>query len=357
MAETNIYINAVAGVSPQETFDTTSFPETIIQHTGNRFNCIEPDYDALIDAKLIRRMSRIIKMGTAAAIKCLQQAGVAMPGGIIVGTAYGCLQDTEVFLQRMIEYNEELLTPTAFIQSTHNTVGAQVALLLQCHNYNNTFVHKGFSFESALLDAMMLLKENEMNNVLVGAADEITNSSYGILKRFDLYKTQENQENLYNSNTKGTVAGEGSFFFLLSNQSSEKNIAKLVATELFHNPGNKEAIEKNIIEFFAANSLSINDVDIIITGRNGDKKNDAIYNELDNTVFAKSLVINYKHLCGEYPTSSSFALWLASVIIKDGKIPEALSNQQQPSPGNIKTILIYNHYMVEHHSLFLITAC
>ena len=355
MEETNIYINAVAGISPQQTFGNTSFPETIIQHTGNRFNCIEPDYDALIDAKLIRRMSRIIKMGTAAAIKCLQRSGIEMPGGIIVGTAYGCLQDTEVFLQRMIEYNEELLTPTAFIQSTHNTVGAQIALLLQCHNYNNTFVHRGFSFESALLDATMLLKENEMNNVLVGAADEITNSSHDILTRFGLYKSQINQEDFYSSNTKGTVAGEGAFFFLLSNQPSEKNIAKLVATDFFYNPENNEAIENNIVSFLTANALTIDDIDVVITGRNGDKKNDSIYNELDATVFAKSRAINYKHLCGEYPTSASFALWLASIIIKDESVPNALSVQQQSK--NIKNILIYNHYLMEHHSLFLITAC
>ena len=193
MQEQNIYINAVAGISPQETFNATPFPKEIIQHTGNRFNCIEPDYDELIDAKLIRRMSRIIKMGTAAALKCLQQSQVEMPGGIIVGTAYGCLQDTEIFLQRMIDYKEEMLTPTAFIQSTHNTVGAQIALLLQCHNYNNTYVQSGFSFESALLDALMLLKENEMNNVLVGAADEITKASHAILERFGLYKNDKRQ--------------------------------------------------------------------------------------------------------------------------------------------------------------------
>jgi len=357
MEEMGIYINATAGISPQETFNANGFPGKILQHTSNRFNCIEPDYDELIDAKLIRRMSRIIKMGTAAAIHCLQQSGVETPGGIIVGTAYGCLQDTEVFLQRMIDYNEELLTPTAFIQSTHNTVGAQIALLLQCHNYNNTFVHRGFSFESALLDAILLLKENEMNNVLVGAADEITNSSHGILTRFGLYKSQINQQTFYTSNTKGTAAGEGAFFFLLSNKVSEKNIAKLAATEFFYAPENKEAIEKNIISFLTANSLTINDVDVVITGRNGDKNNDAIYNGLDKTVFANSEVINYKHLCGEYPTATSFALWLASVIIKEGSVPEDLLNRQQSSSGNIKNILIYNHYMMEHHSLLLIRAC
>ena len=357
MEDVNIYIQAVAGISPQQTFDNTSFPETVIQYSGNRFNCVEPEYDDLIDAKLIRRMSRIIKMGTAAAVKCLQQSAVEMPDGIIVGTAYGCLQDTEIFLQRIIEYNEELLTPTAFIQSTHNTVGAQIALLLQCHNYNNTFVHKGFSFESALLDGVMQLKEKEMNNVLIGAADEITNSSHDILARFGLYKNDINGNDLYSGNTKGTLAGEGAFFFLLTTQPSEKNLAKLGGMEFFYQPESKEAIEKNIVSFLAAQSLTINDIDLIVAGRNGDKKNDEIYNELEASVFVNKQVINYKHLCGEYPTASSFALWMASAIIKDESIPKALSAPSQLPSNKIKTILIYNHYLLEHHSLFLVTTC
>ena len=357
MGDVNIYIRSFAGISPQQTFANASFPETVIKYTGNRLNCVEPEYDDLIDAKLIRRMSRIIKMGTAAAVQCLQKADVKMPDGIIVGTAYGCLQDTEIFLRRMIDYNEELLTPTAFIQSTHNTVGAQIALLLQCHHYNNTFVHRGFSFESALLDAVMQLQENEMNTVLVGAADEITDSSYDILTRFGLYKNDIHSNDPYNSNSKGTVAGEGAFFFLLTNQPSEKNVAKLGATGFFYQPESKETIKKNIVSFLEAQSLTINNVDLIITGRNGDRKNDVIYNELAHSVFANAQVINYKHLCGEYPTATSFALWLASVIIKDGKIPPALSVQQPSSRNRIKTVLIYNHYLMGHHSLFLVTAC
>ena len=100
-------------------------------------------------------MSRIIKMGVRR-MECLKEAGVENPGAIITGTAYGCLADTESFLTKMVENKEELLTPTAFIQSTHNTVGAQIALMLKCHNYNNTFVHRGFSFENALLDAIII---------------------------------------------------------------------------------------------------------------------------------------------------------------------------------------------------------
>src|SRR4029079_11207934 len=98
-----------------------------VEYGGNRLSCVEPDYKTIIDIKLIRRMSRIIKMGVAAGIECLNEAGISVPDAITTGTAYGCLEDTGVFLSKMVEQNEELLTPTSFIQSTHNTVGAQIA--------------------------------------------------------------------------------------------------------------------------------------------------------------------------------------------------------------------------------------
>ena len=166
-----IYIRSTGIISPQDTFNQTEFLAQPLWYDSNRLHCVLPDYKPLIDAKLIRRMSRIIKMGVAAALNCLQAGGVQMPDAIITGTAYGCLEDTENFLKRLIENNEDLLSPTAFIQSTHNTVAAQIALLLSCHNYNNTFVSRGFSFENALMDAQMLLLENEAQNILVGGVD------------------------------------------------------------------------------------------------------------------------------------------------------------------------------------------
>src|SRR6202012_5911409 len=135
-------------------------------------------------------------------------AGVTQPDAIVTGTAYGCLEDTGLFLTSLIERKEEMLQPGAFIQSTHNTVGAQIALLLQCTRYNNTFVHRGFSFEHALLDGMMLIQEGDSRNVLVGGLDEITDASHAILSRFGLYK-------------HGRINGEGAAFFLLSAASSD----------------------------------------------------------------------------------------------------------------------------------------
>ena len=352
-----MYIRATGSISPQRTFGHPSLLSEALEYNGNRLNCAEPDYREIIDVKWIRRMSRIIKMGVAAALECLQEAKLEMPDAIITGTAYGCMEDTGIFLKKMVENKEEMLTPTAFIQSTHNTVGAQIALILSCNKYNNTFVHRGFSFESALLDAVLLLRENEGNNILVGAADEITDISHAILSRFGLYKNQlPSNLDLYKARSKGTVAGEGASFFVLANQPSDTDYAILESVTTFYKPEDAIVIKKNIESFLASQSVTLDDIDLVMNGRNGDMEDDKIYEELDAIIFGNKEQISYKHLCGEYPTSSSFALWLAVNILKTGIVPMAAGSKSH-SGKKIKRILIYNHYQKAYHSLFLLTAC
>jgi 3-oxoacyl-[acyl-carrier-protein] synthase II len=352
-----MYIRATGNISPQKTFGHGPFLTELVEYSGNRLTCVEPDYKELIDAKLIRRMSRIIRMGVAAAMECMQEAGVKIPDAIITGTAYGCMEDTGLFLTKMVEYNEELLTPTAFIQSTHNTIGAQIGLLMQCNNYNNAFVHRGFSFESALLDGMLLLKEKEAATVLVGAVDEITNISHVILSRMGLYKQGEiSNLQLFNTESKGTIAGEGTAFFLLANEPSATDYAKLDGLKTFYKPQNISKIEDQILSFLSDHSITFTDIDLIITGNNGDATQDEIYHQLTHTIFNKCNTINYKNLCGDYPTATAFALWMAAGIIKFKKVPMTL-DYTGSKEKIIKRILIYNQYQSIHHSLLLISAC
>ncbi|MDB4902792.1 MAG: 3-oxoacyl-(acyl carrier protein) synthase [Mucilaginibacter sp.] len=351
-----IYIRSSASISPQNTFGNESFLSEIVEYNGTRLKAIEPDYKEFLDPKLLRRMSHIIKMGAAAAIECLSNSGIEMPGAVITGTAYGCIEDTVTFLTRIVEQNEELLPPTAFIQSTHNTVAAQIALMLKCHQYNNNFVHKGISFESALLDAIMLLKENEADNILVGGLDEMTDISFTVLSRLGLYKRWPvSNLNLYATKSKGSIGGEGAAFFLLTDKASENNLAELTAIKTIFNPKGFEDIEKKIGLFIAENSLKMEDIDLVITGKSGDTRHDEIYERLSHSLFSNTALAHYKHLCGEYPTSAAFALWLASNIIKNEMIPKAVieRNSKQTAP---KRILIYNHYQKIYHSLMLVSA-
>ena len=352
-----IFIRSSACISPQNTFGQQPFLKDAVEYNGACLKAIEPDYAAYIDPKLIRRMSRIIRMGVAAARECLNAGNTNMPGAIITGTALGCLEDTVTFLSRLTELNEEMLPPTAFIQSTHNTVAAQIALMLKCHGYNNTFVHKGISFESALFDALLLLKENEANNILVGGIDEITDASFTILSRLGLYRRQAvSNLSLYKNRSKGTIGGEGAVFFLLTDKALPDNLAEICGTHVFYRPVSAVEIEIKIIAFLAQHELLIDDIDLVITGKNGDGKNDKVYTRLCETIFSNSSLANYKHLSGEYPTSSAFALWLASNIIKKEEVPTVI-REGAVKNGPPKKILIYNHYLEIYHSLMLVSAC
>ncbi len=328
----NIYIRSIGAISPH------SHPAAI-QHTDHSIRCADPDLSGYVDPKLTRRMSHVIKMGIAAAMEALKEANIQQPDAIITGTAYGCLDETGVFLKKQIQQNETMLTPTAFIQSTHNTVGGQIGLLLHCNGYNNTFVHRGFSFEHALHDAMMMLLDNQAVNVLVGAVDEITDTSHALLSRFALYKN-------------GAVDGEGAAFLVLSNQPSENDHAILKDVSTLYKPSGIKEISDHIISFLAMHSLSPADIDLVISGKNGDDKSDEIYRNVTTAIFNDTPAIGFKHLSGEHPTASSYALALAARILKQDEIPANIS-----LTNPVQKILIYNHSQNIHHAFHLITAC
>ncbi len=348
-----LYIRSSSAISPQKTFGDNKFPDELISFQSNRLHAIEPDYKEWIDPKLIRRMSRIIRMGVTTANACLKEAALQQPDAIITGTAYGCLEDTGLFLGRMAELHEEMLSPTSFIQSTHNTVAGQIALLNHCHNYNNTFVHRGFSFESALMDASLLLAENIEYKILVGGVDELTDHSFNILSRFGLYKSAVD-EDIFDSISRGTIAGEGAAFFVLAAQSSPSDQAVLESFSTLYKPSGSGEVRRFLEEFLNAQHLTAEDIDLVITGKNGDSKNDEWFADTPQ-IFNKSLCINYKNLCGEYPTSSSFALWYAINIAKRGIMNTVGENNS--ANRKLKNILIWNHYLGIHHSLFLVTTC
>ncbi|WP_295670728.1 hypothetical protein, partial [uncultured Mucilaginibacter sp.] len=160
---------------------------------------------------------------------------------------------------------------------------------------------------------------------------------------------------LYEPRTRGTIGGEGAAFFLLSDKSSEKNLAELLAIRTIYKPGSPENLEKKVRLFLAENNLAITDIDLVITGKSGDTAHDDIYERLNLTIFKTINLVNYKHLCGEYPTASAFALWLAVNIIKHRMVPEVVVEKSVLNTMP-KKILIYNHYQKIYHSLMLVSA-
>lgn len=349
-----VFIVGTGCVSPQNTLGNDSFLDDIVETESRFLQIIKPNYREFINPKLLRRMSKIVRMGIVSASTAMKDADIDNPDAIVTGTGMGCQVDTEKFLNSMIENNEGLLTPTSFIQSTHNTVGGTIALGKQNHNYNLTYVHRTFSFESALLDSILLLNEGKAKNVLLGGFDEITEESWLIKTKIDFYKANATSNlNVLSDKQKGAQAGEASSFFVLSDEETENTYAKVVGVDMFFRPENNEVIEDKISSFIKKHSLSIVDIDLVIMGNNGDNEFDEIYNSVEDRIFSNNSTAYYKHLCGEYDTSSSFAMWLAARIIKENKIPEIILRKGSPK-GEIRNVLIYNHFRNINHSLILL---
>ncbi|MDQ3049406.1 MAG: beta-ketoacyl synthase chain length factor [Bacteroidota bacterium] len=347
------YIRGTGLISPQSTFSITGFPDDIRESDNNLLRCIEPSYLDFLNPVMARRMGRVIKMGITSAIICMKNARLDMPDAIITGTALGCLGDTENFLKAIIADDEQFLTPTSFIQSIQNSVSAQIALHLNCTGHNFTFAHKGFSFESALLNALMLLEEGDAQNVLTGGIDEMTDHNYFFYDKLGLWKKEKiHSSELLQSNTPGTIGGEGSAFFVLSKKASGDDYAILTAVKTIYNPESTQIMQEIISSFLNENHLGQEDIDLVLYGFNGDNRSDHWYASVKENFLTTSAAGYFKHLCGEYQTSGSFALWLAACCIKNRKIPDAILLEKQKSE-RLNHVLIYNMYG-NNHSLLLL---
>ncbi|NIG53320.1 beta-ketoacyl synthase chain length factor [Chitinophaga sp. Cy-1792] len=338
------YIQGMAAISPQHTFDGDFIDAPLVQTDSNRFVCLEPDYKPFVPGNSLRRMTRVLKMGLTTALKCLSESGVETPGPIVTGTGKGSLQDTEKFIKEIEQYKETALNPTPFIQSTYNSVNGLIALQQKGTDYNNTFVHRGFSFENALIDSMMLLNEG-YTHTLTGAFEEMTPEHFFIKSRIGHWRTSPvNSSAIYDEYLPGTISGEGSTFFVLGNAPTAKSLAAVSACKLLYKPS-LERLSATLQELGA-------DADLILSGTNGDINHEDYYTVLNEVLPQPGLP--FKHLCGEYETAGAFALWLAAALLKNGTVPAQLFPMIPSLPADFKKILIYNHYFGEQHSVMVV---
>ena len=102
------------------------------------------------------------------------QPGAIVPDAVITATGLGCMENSEKFLAAMLDSGETMMSPTDFMQSTHNTPGSLISIHLGDHGYNSTYSQGECSLASALMDAFLQLKSGRIRTALVGAHDEIT---------------------------------------------------------------------------------------------------------------------------------------------------------------------------------------
>ncbi|HDZ14380.1 MAG TPA: 3-oxoacyl-ACP synthase, partial [Pricia sp.] len=232
-----VYINSIGSVSAQKTFDNSLFLEDVICYNDTVLKIIAPDYKDYIPPAAARRMAKGIKMSTVSAKTAMTEAGIEENeiDAIIVGTGLGCIGDSEKFVRDIIGNKEQFLTPTRFIQSSHNTVAGQIALGMGCKGHNFTYVHSSISFESAVLDAKMQLENGEANHILVGGVDELVDHHVKTHELIGHIKERPVETmSVINSGTKGAVFAEGAHFFTLSSVQRPSCYAELMGIKTYN---------------------------------------------------------------------------------------------------------------------------
>ena len=312
-----MYIKACSTISFQPTFRNEGFSDVILP-LGELAQCLPPDYGSFIAPMERRRMSEVLKMAITCALDCLLQAEVEQPDAIIVGTSMGCSKNTEAFLGKIVSANGNLLSPTSFILSTHNTIAGQISLKLKNHNFNITHSQNSLSFEHALIDSMLCLTEN-LENVLVGAADEEVTEIYNLPANLGI---------------EPFPCTYGASFFVLSAEMQGQECAKLIdAVSL----GQTHELQGAIIDFLGSNHLSSHEIDLVLYS----SSNQHALPVLDS-LFGDQKLVDFQKLSGVYFTNSAFAMHYGFDILVHGH------------DSNIKCILVCNNLLPENIGLILL---
>lgn len=299
-----IYINSAAQISTQNPLDGSFFGHPA-ECTQKYCRSVEADYRQFVPAASARRMGPLLKRAIATAVTALGNAGLKDPDAIICGTGLGCIENTEKFLTSMIDNGETCMQPTLFINSTHNTIASQIATFLKCNGYNSTYAHLGISFESALLDAVMLFETGMVRNALLGAHDEMTPTYFKLFEAVDYWQAP---------------LGECSVSFVLGEDRTPDSICRLMDVDLFHSQDILQ-VRQRVQEFLERNGLTASDIDIAVTGRNGDMRYDGCYDSLLGELFPEGVVqCRYKNVFGESFTSPAYGLLLGAEIIRHGTV-------------------------------------
>ncbi len=344
----SLFIHQSTCISAQKTFGEIDL-DSFRLHQNNRQSIAEPKYEG-IPLNVLRRMGKAVRIGTGAALPLIKN----FPNidAIIIGTANGGMDDCIRFLNQIMEFDEGTLTPTNFVQSTPNAIAGQLGLSLKNKGYNITHVHRGLAFENALIDAQMFLSENKNATCLLGGLDEISTYNYNIEMLGDWYKKEdESFEDLYSTNTEGSIAGEGAAMFLV-NKKKENSISKITAIKTLHS-SDQTKLEKTFQDFISENNLELSSIDLLLSGENGDSRTTHYSSLIEKNLNQNTPVARYKHFAGEFPSSGALALWLGSQFIEKGIIPSHFM-KSAAAQKQLNKILIYNHYKGLQHAFVLL---
>jgi 3-oxoacyl-[acyl-carrier-protein] synthase II len=173
-----------------------------------------------VPLRALRRVDRFSRLGMLGAYLALEDAGLLSAGpheglGVIIATGLGPTGIIFAFEDTFLTAGDICASPTYFANSVHNSVAANISLLLGATGPNSTVSQFQLSVPAALQTAWLWLEEGRVDRVLFGAVDELSELvAYAFFRRYGI--PPEGRMTPLMTGTDSAVIGEGAAFFLLS---------------------------------------------------------------------------------------------------------------------------------------------
>lgn len=330
MEKTSVKILSAKQISIQAPL-LEEWMENPLSYNEDYVRAVDPDFKQFISAGDARRMGKLLKRALATSLSALQEGGIDNPDAIITGTGFGSIENTELFLDALVREGEQLLKPTQFMQSTHNTASSLIGIHTHCHGYNSTYSQKGFSFDSALYDAWMQFRIGRIRSALVGSHDEMSPVFSGFVRKAGHVK-------------EGEICSEAAVSVLLA-EGGDNAYCTLEGVKLFDTPS-QDIISKVLAD------MTNGGIDAVMTGKSGNSENDSWYAFLDSLLPGVPQ-LRYKPLFGVNFSSSATGFYAAASCLRNGKVPAVLSASGKPVECS-KGILVVNVVEGRHYSFSLL---
>jgi len=311
----------------------------------------------IIPAAVLRKLGRAQKLALMAAHEALQTYPLPSSdqeqAALCLGTGFGELGETLLFLTNLIRRREQEPMPTRFTNAVHNSLASQVAILFSLKGENHTFTQGPVSFELALWQALRLLAAGRARRVLVLGVDDLQPFLAYAGVRFGFWQVAETPDSRASADFEEPLPGEGAAAFVLVGESEcpepavhplLKSVRMQPVTFGQDQTPDRQGELAFLLRFLNDNGLAPGDLDLVLPGAASWNQFHAWYlpvlEDLSRSRGRPLGAALYKQQCGEFCTASALGLALAVGLLKGGDWPPGMPLWGE-LPARPKHILLY----------------
>jgi 3-oxoacyl-[acyl-carrier-protein] synthase II len=327
---------AIRGI---QSFDTGDFSS----HLGAEVTEFKPrDFIAV---KNLRRMDKISLMTVASARMALEDAGLQITAknrdrvGIILGTAFGATDITVQFLHTLLQEGPASVNPILVPNTVMNAPAGHTSIELGFRGINTTITHFAVSAENAMAYAAAEIRRGAADFIFAGGSDILSEIAYRSLIGFGALSPQDKGNEIcrpFDQERNGCIAGEGCGMILLESLQSAKQRgcnyyceisgAGMGASPTRPNewPRDTEGIKRTFARAVKNAGITINDLQAIYAGANGDKILDAVEAEAYAEIFDAGkcpFITSIKGATGESFSSGGIRACAAALSMANQILP------------------------------------